>query len=296
MKLDVEQLPTLLTVLEQDFPASLNVYHLARSIVQQKLAWPGLEFYVDAFPDVNACVCRTASGTDQNVGPKFAFGSAVFPYSKDPQKLLLLMQEEGVINWTERFRFCHVRKPSDLIVVEEACLLHGKPEKQNEGCGPCVIVHFDLRNIALSYTLPDGFYLGPLKTEHANQIVKDKHYEFPDVALDYFHYLFQSGFPSVAIFEATTNRPIAYIALRPEGKLGIGFVAPEFRARGFYKIVCFELLKQLRDAGETEANSNMNPANSSSLHAMLRIGATMHDEQFQWLDFIPATAADKTLE
>ena len=43
----------------------LQIYYLARNTVIQKYAWPGLEFYVDKFPDVGACVCRTAPSSQK---------------------------------------------------------------------------------------------------------------------------------------------------------------------------------------------------------------------------------------
>ncbi|OQV13504.1 hypothetical protein BV898_12251 [Hypsibius exemplaris] len=291
MKLDQSQMPILVASLEEHFPASLNVYHLARNGARQsRLAWPGLEFFVDAFPNFQACICRMPNNKEareMNL-PPFLFANAVLPFSKDARKLEELLATDGIVDWSGKVGFCMVSNPDDLDVVRKVTAQHGGSlSKAPNSTGSGVIVHFDLTKIALSYSLPGEFYLDSLKTEHADQIARDRN--FNNDGLECLRYILQVGYPSMAIFTKADGKPIAYICLRPEMKLGIGFVAEQYRARGFFKIVSYELLKKLRESGEREAYTDMSPQTKGSLHAMLGIGGTLYQGTFEWLEHIPET-------
>ena len=137
-----------------------------------------------------------------------------------------------------------------------------------------------------SYELPEGFYLGSLKVEHAEQVTKDKYYGDPEINERFFRYLFNAGNPSVAIF-TPEGRPVAYIIQRPENVIGVGFVAEEYRSRGFFKIVCYELLKKMLANGESEAYADVAPNNLHSMNTQLRLGGTLCEGHFEWFEYTP---------
>ncbi|OQV13500.1 hypothetical protein BV898_12248 [Hypsibius exemplaris] len=289
MKLTVEQLPTLVAELKNHFPASLNVYYFARNTVSQQHAWPGLEFHVDTYPNVNACVCRTASSSRTDIPPLFN-GYTVYTFSKDPQKLAELIATEGVIDWTESISFGMVNESGDVKVVREKCAQQGGTSAITPGSNYYdhgIIAHFDMKNVPkLEYKLPEGFTLGTLTAKHAEQVTKDKFYGDPQTNIKFFRYFLDAGFPNAALFNAD-GRPIAYHCQRPENSLGIGFVAEEFRSKGLFKIVVYEVLQKLKANGETEAYSDIAPGNIPSIKTCERLGATFYDQQFEWFEYVP---------
>ena len=98
--------------------------------------------------------------------------------------------------------------------------------------------------------------------------------------------------PSAAIFDQE-NCLVAYILQRPEGRLGCGYVTPEHRRKGFFKIVMYEGLKEMERRGETHGHADVTVNHQASWAAMLAIGGSIYEGyEGCWFEFIPETVAN----
>ena len=109
---------------------------------------------------------------------------------------------------------------------------------------------------------------------------------------EFFAYVLRNQFPSAALFDEK-NHPVAYILQRPEGGLGCGYVTPEHRGRGFFKIVLYECLKEMERGGETHGYADVTTDNKASQGAMLSIGGFIYEDyEGCWFEFIPKPDAN----
>ncbi|OQV21641.1 hypothetical protein BV898_04540 [Hypsibius exemplaris] len=285
-----DQLPELVAWLEKGFPASLNIYFLARNKMRKNSDWPRLTFAVDEFPNISACVCRASP--DSKGLPTFSNGYyAVFIHADDAGKLKHLLDQPGIIDWTQRIGFHSIQRPDNFRVLEEKCLSLGVQVMCNSVADYYVpharFAGFNIKDVHCEYVLPEGYRLGPLGVENAQQIAEEKHYGDPAVNLAFFQHLIRSGFASAAIFNEE-NRPIAYIVQRPEGVMGAGFVNPNYRGKGYFKVVLYELLKEMGRRGETLGYADVTTGNKPSETAMTSIGGVFYDGyEGCWCEFIP---------
>ncbi|OQV21639.1 hypothetical protein BV898_04538 [Hypsibius exemplaris] len=293
-----DQLPELVESLAHDFPASFNIYYMARNKMRKHLDWPGVTFVVDRFPDFAACVCRT-DPDDPDV-PVFTNGYSAFIHARDPKKLKELLDQPGIFDWSQNIGFHSVQRPAYFEVLQQKCLsLGGKME-----CSPtsdyfvasAFFTGFSIKDLHCEYSLPAGYRVGPLEEKHAEQVTREKHYGDLRKNLSFFKYLLRNGFATAAVFNEHHD-PVAYVLQRPEGGMGCGYVVPEYRGRGFFKVVLYELLQEMGRRGETHGYADVTGDNKASLGAMLSIGGSLY-EHFEacWAEFIPKTLANGQLK
>ncbi|GAU98730.1 hypothetical protein RvY_09839 [Ramazzottius varieornatus] len=287
--LEDDQLPELASELANDFPSSLYVHSLVIKKARGKLSWPGISFVVDRLPNSTVCVARTDPAAAEKGYPPFINGYAVFIYSRDNEKLRALLDEPALIDWSQRVGFICIRKPDVSKVVYDKIGAMGGTKANSEAdfyVDRAMLVGFDLTKLHLKYELPEGLRLGKLSVEHAQQLCEEKRYGYLPNNHLYFRYEIEH-FPHRAIFDAD-GKPVAYILYRPDGCLGAGYVNPEHRGKGLFKIVCYEVLKELRDMGETHGFSDITTGNVASLKAHLAIGACVYENfECAFIEYVP---------
>ena len=124
------------------------------------------------------------------------------------------------------------------------------------------------------YVLPENFHLGNLTENDAEQLREERAYGVPENNLRFYRYTAQH-YPSVAVIDRSTSKPVSYIAYRPEGCLGVGYTTPPHRRKGFFKVVCFELLKKLRALGDSSTYA-LTSAGGASMKAMQAVGGFIY--------------------
>ncbi|XP_055342627.1 uncharacterized protein LOC129591119 [Paramacrobiotus metropolitanus] len=286
-----EQLKQLLPLLEADLPRSLPVFHLLRNNLRGRFAWPGLEFVVDDFPNVSVCICRP-----EHEGGKYVpivNGYSVFIYSRNPEALKKMLFEQRAVDWSKPIIFLHAPEPEHLLLLEEGKNFpEGRFDQVHfrrdfpEGAFAYL---FDLPNLDLTYTLPDGYHMGPLQPHHAAMIGRDRKYGHEENNTIYFRRLISSGFPTAAVYSDTEpDVPVAYIVLKAEGAIGAAFVKKELRSMGLARAVAFELFRQLRELGETWVWGDVMKFNIASQRTVEAGGGKkIEGMDIHWIGYLP---------
>ena len=136
--------------------------------------------------------------------------------------------------------------------------------------------------------LPEGFRLGELKEEHAEQVNAEWHYGKAD-SLNFFKHLLRHGFPSSAVF-APDGRLVAHLLYKLDGSMFNGFVDPEFRNKGLYQVVNYDLACKVVAMGAPLAWVYVMPWNTASLKAYAKLGAKKVPREVysvMWYTFMP---------
>ena len=147
------------------------------------------------------------------------------------------------------------------------------------------------------FKLPAEFQFGELNEQHAEQMVRDRNFGCPELNLLFYRYILKH-YPSSAIFQQRSTRPVAYITYRPEGCLGLGYTDPAHRGYGFFKMLICQMLVKLRKLGLTQTYGYAAADNYPSIKGMLAAGGVIIDNyQPDFIEFIPKDwLVDKCLQ
>ncbi|XP_055348689.1 uncharacterized protein LOC129595646 isoform X1 [Paramacrobiotus metropolitanus] len=288
--LDEIQLPELVKAVQDDFPRSLMIFHLARNVIRNRYSWPGLEFVVDSFPDISVCVCRPAIN-GQNYIP-ILNGYSVFTYSKNAEMFRKMIFQETVVDWTQEIMFIGISELESKILLEygnKACIGKFKYYGLVDGFPPGAL-YYNLDHLnTFSYTLPVGFQLGTLTEQHLEQLTSERNYGNTENTRKFFRQLLKHNHPSVALFNEN-NIPISYVLYKTEGCIGGAYTNPEYRGQGFFKIVTFELLKKLKEDGEVFIFGDTWISNIPSQNAQIAVGGKKYEDYVAyWISYTPST-------
>ncbi|XP_055349938.1 uncharacterized protein LOC129596629 isoform X2 [Paramacrobiotus metropolitanus] len=264
-----------------------------RNVLRQRFAWPGVEFLVDTFPSPSVCICRPRKNDPEYI--PIMNGYQVFVYSKDADVFRrMLFDEPDTLDWTQNIVF------ADLPVAEQSILLgsgrgfHGGTFQQmssTEGFSAGQCNHFRLHwpNLNLTFEAPDGFRLDTLQPEHADRIARERNYGHLANNAIYFRYMLEKGFPSAALFPAGSDTPVAYCLYKSEGVIGAAYTNPEYRRRGFFRLVLRALLQKLKEMGEVNVWLDTHKFNPATQAAFKAVGAEEYEgHMVDWMQFWPA--------
>ncbi|XP_055356886.1 uncharacterized protein LOC129601989 [Paramacrobiotus metropolitanus] len=251
-----EQLQTLLPWLEQQFPSSLPVYHMACNIMENRFSFPKTIFIVDKLPTPSVIVCKLMcihglSRTDARRGyiPAFNGHQLVFVYAEPAKKFVafraMLRDVSALFNWRRNMTFIDVDPGVGKILLSledrDFALVPSTAGRPNGE----LVFNFDLVRCEFQrYPVPDDLMLGRLRIDHAEQIVEECHYVNPSW-IKVFQYLLFHGYPSMALFDSN-DMPIAYCMYMPHGCISAVYVHPSHRNRNLFRLVLGELLVWLQ--------------------------------------------------
>ncbi|GAU94844.1 hypothetical protein RvY_06552 [Ramazzottius varieornatus] len=177
-----------------------------------------------------------------------------------------------------------VKHPHDSDIVVKTCkAMDGTTTIED----PAVCIHFDLIKNPSKHELPNGFVLSELNENHAEQLIQDRNFGCPRLNLLFYRYILKN-YPSAAVVEQGSTVPVAYIAYRPEGCLALGYTNPNYRGRGFLKVVVHEMLRKLKQLGFTHTCGYAAANNYPSVKGMLAAGGVIVENyQPDFIQYIP---------
>ncbi|GAU92002.1 hypothetical protein RvY_04154 [Ramazzottius varieornatus] len=232
-------------------------------------------------------------------------GPVAMVYSRDDGKLKEFLRRENVLDWENKISFMGIRKKDDEPTIMDRCDELNGVAGQTPGARLCLesyhyIIFDDLNEAAYEYDeLPAGLALGELKPRHAKQLAKHEKYGVgPDFKNNekFFQYLLSNGFPSVALLDKD-DYPVAHMIQRPENSLGAGYVHPDYRSQGLYKVVMIELIKKIRDNDEKHCWANVAVDNEHSTNALRKLGGHVYEgELFTTFEYHPKELAPEAMK
>ena len=124
--------------------------------------------------------------------------------------------------------------------------------------------------------------------DHAQLVQAHWDYSCPET-LPYFQYLLSDKclLPNSAVFDAETNVLVAHVLYSGDGAIGAGWVHPEYRGRGLYQVVIYDLCQKIFAMGQKVAWAYVSADNDASTQAFRSIGGEECDYRVDWIESFP---------
>ncbi|XP_055338498.1 uncharacterized protein LOC129588343 isoform X2 [Paramacrobiotus metropolitanus] len=260
------------------------MHYMIGNRIRKEPDWPGTEFVVDGYPNYSVIIRRPVAGSQDYVPwPQFP---TVLIFCKDVQNLERFLCIEGCIDFSKPVNFFGVSRHDVFPVVTEVCKKFGTCEDEDPSdWANMFLLHPDH---LVQKPVPEGFRLSELRDENIEQLNREWHYSGGQ-GVPFFKQLLKAGYPTSGAF-TEDGQLVAYILNLPDGCMGHGYVLPEFRNKGLYQVVNYDLAAKIVARGNRTAWAYVMKSNLVSRNAYRKVGAQMvNDEVFRvdWIHYRP---------
>ncbi|XP_064384011.1 glycine N-acyltransferase-like isoform X1 [Halichondria panicea] len=229
-------------------PKSARVVDIITNVQSEKLE---ANLYLDKWPDFSAVVA-------QLIWPRISEVADISAYTTSSKALVSVLTEGKLIAWGNRQYIKGIESEhADYFLRNIDCDAAVKVKEFNTLS--CVYVgtpyHFTRSEEPPKIECPESYFIGKLQPHHF-KIVSDSwpyYHDMPHrehyIKYSIEHYesigLFTMEFPTI---------PISFMVQFPDGQMGFGYTAPEYRGKGLYSIVKNEMCRALLLAGYSSPN------------------------------------------
>ncbi|XP_055338575.1 glycine N-acyltransferase-like protein 3 [Paramacrobiotus metropolitanus] len=278
--LDDEELRTVHQDLANYFPKSLQMHYMIGNRIRKEPDWPGTEFVVDDFPNYTVVIRRPIAGSKDYVPwPRTA---SVLIFCKDVQKLESFLLANGCVDYSEPVTFFGISRNDVYPVVIELSKKLGTVDEQDPpDWGNMFLLHPEH---LVKTPIPEGFRLGELREEHAEQLNEEWRYSGGQ-AVPFFKQILKAGYPTSGVF-TEDGQLVAYILNLPDGCMGHGYVQPEYRNKGLFQVVNYDLATKIIARGNRTAWAYVMKWNTVSQNAYRKLGAKLVDDREFCVDWV----------
>ncbi|XP_055353372.1 uncharacterized protein LOC129599223 [Paramacrobiotus metropolitanus] len=285
----------LLRHLEIFFPDTLPLYNLVWGKFNKDLPWNGIEFVADRWPQPRVVLCRPLQEV-LRCGRRGYACRQVCPYtitiwSSDDNILREMLQHHKTIEWDQEIMFHGLSCPSPLETVNAVCQNLGSTTGSDESW--CTDV-YELKSENLpvcSTDLPSGFVLTTLTQKYADQINSEWYYGGGTATREYLLDILdpnRKNYPSAAVVETASGRAVSYILYEAEGNFALGYTDPDYRNKGFFRIVNYSLAKTMFARGRKIIYVQVAADNDASRNTYMKLGGKrINNWKQHWLLYTP---------
>ncbi|OQV23160.1 hypothetical protein BV898_02894 [Hypsibius exemplaris] len=273
--IEEEELGLFVEELKSHWPETLPIYYLAQNhLLKNQFAWPGIEFVVDCFPNHKASIARPKKNQNNvAIPPRFMCHTAHTFFAINEEALGNLLQEPGVVDWSKPTFFYPVSR-SLYPKLAEICRVHGSymGHEEREDLQAFVVV-FRHEKLNPGPPLPEGFTLKPLERHHLETVASIwAHGGRTRATLEYMQYLFDTGFPTLGIFNPD-GKLAAYAITGADFVFCAAYVFPEYRNHKLFHILTYEWCQIAHKLGVELPFALVSEQNVPSHKALFRVGA-----------------------
>ncbi|OQV25981.1 hypothetical protein BV898_00117 [Hypsibius exemplaris] len=282
--LDQTQLSVVLADLSSYRPRSMMMEQMISNTLSERCAWPGIEYVVDNFPGWSVCICRP-DGSPASVSRCTDYTVSVF--SKTPEALERFLDAPGVVRWDRPVDFFAMQKTDEYDVIRRKCLAINPVLQYDKPANSDVYI-LELDKIS-TIPLPAGLRLGELGPQHEQYVRTKWPWGFKTGVKQFLEYVLEpsNGFPNSAIFDR--DRPVAHILYTADGSIGLGLVDPDYRGKGLYQIVLYDITKKILNViRQRVVYGYVFAGNVASARCFERMGGTKLPFLVDWLTSSPA--------
>lgn len=235
----VSDLPQLWLWLRQSLPKSFMIFEQLDTTLAYK--WSDMEFVVDNWPNPQAVIRRIVS-SDTECDWNGFLSKTIVGYGDSDDALTGLLKTPGVIDWNKQFVFKGVR---------DSCwpMISGIAREKGSECHLRRVYALlkGTREDVKPLPLPDGMKLVKVTEEMADKI--NSTWKYADKGSDKFIRSLVRSFPSLALL-SDRGQHIGHMVGRSPQSMGFLYVQPEFRGRGFGKIITSNLAQKYFDVAD----------------------------------------------
>ncbi|OWA52452.1 hypothetical protein BV898_16906 [Hypsibius exemplaris] len=284
-----DQLEQILKTLPEYYPKSLQLDAIIRNRLAGSHVWPGTEIVADKFPDYSVILQHPIKGShDYLPCPEH---NSVTLFCRDISRLEDIVRRKDFVDWSKGVEFFAVSRHDvypclwkQSEELENSVENHDSEEPDGIDLG---IVHLLNPSYLVKSEVPEGFRLGEIPECYAEQCNREWHYGTPN-SLSFFKHILRDKFPASGIF-TQDDRLVAYI-FSCEGGMFNGYVHPEYRGRGLYQVVNYDLAGKLVALGQPCSWLFVKRWNEPSLNSYRKLGAKkVHPDEFAvaWFEYEP---------
>ncbi|XP_076448066.1 glycine N-acyltransferase-like protein 3 isoform X2 [Babylonia areolata] len=258
-KLSKTQLPQLLPLLEQHLPHSYKVHcDLQNHLGGQ---YPELEFFVDRWPHPQAAVSKV--NTEQMVRggqgkPSAALELVEGIWGLSDDALSSLLKDPSVLEWNKYVTL-------SVTVNQKAVVQTATEMGKSSQLFPCTMWKATRRDLP-PIPAPEGVKLRSATTADVGVIIST--WKFGSNATEAFVRTWIQDFPSVYL-ETETGQHVGHMTGKSGGTMGLLYVNPEFRRKGYAKVIVTQLAQKYFDRGEVYVRIQDDNQPSQCLHKSL---------------------------
>ncbi|XP_076448554.1 glycine-N-acyltransferase-like protein 3 isoform X2 [Babylonia areolata] len=235
VKLSETQLPQLLPWLEKHLPYTFKVHGDLQNYLREQ--YPDLEFFVDRWPHPRALVARVNPASEQT-GVKRLEVDGVF--GTNDEALLSLLKDPDIVQWDSSLVLCSLTINLDAVLraVEQM----GKSTKLTVAT-LLTATPADLKRIPV----PEGTKLRAATTADVSRIFST--WKFAGDRTDYLIQERVERYPSVYL-ETDTGHHVGHMLSTNYGTMGMLYVNPDFRRKGYAKVLISHMAQKFFDMGK----------------------------------------------
>ncbi|KAL8559386.1 hypothetical protein ACOMHN_045106 [Nucella lapillus] len=235
VKLSEADLPQLLPWLANHLPSCIKVHGELKSHLKGHT--PDMEFFVDRWPHPQAVVARENPAGEQTMSKT----GEVIVFGMDEKALSKLIKDPTTIVWNQRVAFFNVAISLTPVLVAVA-----------EEKGKSVTVGFvtvlkaapgDVQPIPV----PKELKVQPISNAEVKKIQST--WKFSSFAKESYIQSFVEKYPSFCLV-TKTGHYVGHLIGTSYGTMAFLYISPEFRTRGYAKVIISQLSQKYFDRGE----------------------------------------------
>ncbi|XP_041354433.1 glycine N-acyltransferase-like protein 3 [Gigantopelta aegis] len=236
--LDKTQLPELLDGLEKSLPRSLKVHGDLKALLSGQ--WPGIDFVVDRWPDFSVVI--TKYDPTKTKCQYINHWCSIF--CQDENAFKMLLEQPIAVDWSRRIMFDAVDLPL-LDILKETI--------KRIGSRICFEASTQMLQVTADslVVVPVPEHLNMKSLESRNEVVETiaANWPYSEPGVEEFIRQMIDTFPSRCLVDKEDNL-IGY-AIGESWMLGMLFVKPEYRGRGYGKVIMSQLASVYVRSGDS---------------------------------------------
>lgn len=278
VKLDREDdLQQLLTWLKCHQPASLKIYREMRWFLEGKFTQ--LDFFVDNWPHPQVAACTVSQARSQLPSKAFYVNQFIGMYGTTEKAVADFLSTCDCVDWNKEVFFNDV---ADAVWLGVEAVL-GTIQKF-----PCYMLRATPEDLK-PLPVPEQMKLTPISDKSIDIVHATWKFSVMPLSKLYITDIIHME-PSI-MMTTDDGRHVGHMLGYPGGIIGMLFILPEFRGKGYAKVIISHLAQQLFDMGEEEVFLFVQENNKASLNLHTSVGfkVVKDAQQLGWISVKPPT-------
>ncbi|XP_077867981.1 glycine N-acyltransferase-like [Saccoglossus kowalevskii] len=243
-KVQFNEVPKLLEVLEKWRPDNYPVYYLVHNCYKNNNKWPCVDIYIDNdnINEMTSIVCYIQDYYEASVA------NVYFLYSVNNTKLSWLIDQDGVVAWEKGVVYWIAIPESTTEIVENIAKKHRFKFQLEANVYMYTLKNTDKVRKVANQSLPKGFTLSALKKDDAHTLQDLPGWRYGcqpplEQCQNFIQYM-----PCLGIYNED-QQLISWARIKEYGDIGVTGTKPHYRRQGFASIITAKLSLQILDAG-----------------------------------------------
>ncbi|KAM4636084.1 glycine N-acyltransferase-like [Discoglossus pictus] len=268
------KLATLRKALTQSFPESLKVCGALHHVIHDNPF--NMEVLVDQWPEFTSVIChRPLEEMTDSSSPET---NTYFMFSKDQQRLSLMLQNPQVVNWTRELQMQASQPELGALIRDVSSKYRSSMQTFTD------LLYMRENNQGMEESeqaeSPSELQFSSLSPDESSLVDTVWAYGGNESSLRYVERCIKS-FPTICVRKNGVGPPIAWVVSEQSSELRMGYTDPNYRNLGLFNKMITRLAADMFNRG-APLYCHAPEKNKRSQAAILRAGYTWVGRGSQW--------------